>query len=807
MPRRKSFAEFLANDARVPCSGGRHDGYSFKGREALKAVVEVIDGILGNGVEQRRNEETKNSQSAIANSRIEDRTDGETFNHRGSGTGIHLPTSNIEEKAESRKQKTALPDAQLSLAGGAQFGKTILELNLAAYCTSQLFRNFGLYLPDDDLVEGIVDSKFRPDVVDQIGWFAEMAQVGKALNKSGKAVNRKGAFLVTDGARKAVGMIRGLGKVPTTFSMDIAMMDEVDDIEPKMMKFVRGRLTASDLRFIMKIGTQRVHGRGMNKAWKDGSRGVFVFKCAKCGRRHCAEGEFPQIIRLKAEATFNIQHSTSNIEGSHGSAVNCKSGSATVPVAVFGVSPKTSRSDSDNPQLSWSGEFEARNKEINQCSTEVSATLANRPTVQKWEHHPSNEYYLGCVACGAELDRTKPIEEHRQPERIQQRHWSFRISQLSIAAIDLQQIVGRFQLAVADPEEMTVFRCDVLGLPHSTSQSLTPSILERARAVETFDMTSKVREGCVGVGGLDMGDRCWMFAREIVGGTSYASPHITDKIISGTRVTRPSECRRLLHAEKISAGDVVGRTIQLFHQMGLSALLVDERPLVNEARTIALALNGLQDLAQWPRVPDARDAYVTLPGGLTWDGRNSRWLNLKCAVVRFTKTKLGAGIQQSIVFFEEGGQTKFVPCIECNRFETIDRVVREFLTPEEGVIDVLSEGRAPRDPNQGVAELRPPKIMQEPRPTIRQMPMMLLPRMDSGHAPILDTVEAHLITGSEREKLPDGSLGDYVDGCENHFLLADGYSKLAEIICATNNRREKFAYEKVEIKGRQKGLI
>jgi len=37
-----------------------------------------------------------------------------------------------------------------------------------------------------------VDAKFRPDVVDQIGWFAEMVQVGKALNKSGRAVNRKG---------------------------------------------------------------------------------------------------------------------------------------------------------------------------------------------------------------------------------------------------------------------------------------------------------------------------------------------------------------------------------------------------------------------------------------------------------------------------------------------------------------------------------------------------------------------------------------------------------------------------------------
>ncbi|HEV2696086.1 MAG TPA: hypothetical protein VG347_24570, partial [Verrucomicrobiae bacterium] len=202
-PRHKSFEEFLLNDAHVPTGQGLYRPYSFEGREALLEVVRVIDSIF-------------------------------------------------------RDKQT---DAEVSLAGGAQFGKTILELNLAAYVTGQQFRNFGLYLPDDDLVEGIVDAKFRPEVVDQIGWFAEMVQVGKALNKSGRAVNRKGAFLVTDGVRKAVGMIRGLGKVPTTFSMDVAAMDELDDIEPRMMKFVRGRLAAGELRFVFKTGTQRVHGR------------------------------------------------------------------------------------------------------------------------------------------------------------------------------------------------------------------------------------------------------------------------------------------------------------------------------------------------------------------------------------------------------------------------------------------------------------------------------------------------------------------------------------------------------------------
>jgi hypothetical protein len=643
VPRRGSFKEFLLNDARVPVGGGQHGSYSFEGREALEIIVDIVDKILA------------------------------------------------EE----------LADSEVSLAGGAQFGKTILELNLGAYATSQPFLNFGLYLPDDDLVEGIVDSKFRPDVVDQIGWFADMVQVGKALNKSGRAVNRKGAFLVTDGERKAVGMIRGLGKVPTTFSMDMASMDEVDDIDPKMAKFVRGRLTASKLRFIFKIGTQRVHGRGMNKAWKDGSQGVFNLQCPCCSKVQNPEECFPQIIRVKSG----------------------QSGNSALPNKF--------------PQLQWAGDFKIAGHD------EVAAT-----------HDPLNDYFLGCVDCGAELDRRKPIVEHRQPSKIKQRKWSFRISQLGIGAIDLSQIVGRYQLAVADPEEMIVFRCDVLGLPQSTSQAITPSVLDRARAIETFDLAPRVASGTSAFGGLDMGDRCWLYARQV----------------------EPNGRRKLLAAEKMTAGDVVGRSIVLFGRLGLSGLFIDERPLVNEARTIALALNGLQELSSWPTIPDEKEAYVSLPGGLTWDGENARWLNLKCAVVRFTKTKLGAGIQQSIVFFEEGGKKKFVPCIECNRFESIDRVVREFLTPAEGVIDVVN-GK------------------------VREEPMMLLPRKAPGCSPILETVDDHIVTGSEREKEDDGTLGDYVDACENHFLLSDCYSKLAEVICF-GNRPAKFAYQKVEIPGR-----
>ena len=153
--------------------------------------------------------------------------------------------------------------------------------------------------------------------------------------------------------------------------------------------------------------------------------------------------------------------------------------------------------------------------------------------------------------------------------------------------------------------------------------------------------------------------------------------------------------------------------------------------------------------------------WLQFPSGLTWDGSAKRWRNLRAAVVRFDKKKLGAGIEHGFDIFEEDGQTKFVPLINCNRYETIDRAVREFLTPAESVVQII-DGK------------------------IRETPAMLLPRKSG--ASIIGKLEEHLVLGSEREKAKDGSLGEYVDGCENHLLLADGYSAIAELECAGNRK-------------------
>lgn len=662
-PRVGSFIEFLEQHARVPTSdirrAGEFDAFTFKGREALREVCRTLDTILG------------------------------------SETG------------------TPLKDSTLVLAGGAQFGKTILELMLASYITSQRFLNVGVYLPDDGLADAIVDAKFRPVVLDNIPWFAEMTQIGKAVNKSGRSVNTKGAFLVTDGERKAIGMFRGLKKVPTSFSMDVVIRDEEDDIPRDKAKFLSGRMTASQLRLQMIFGTQRVAGAGQNKQWEQSSQGVMLIgiRGATTGANVILDGDTVTVVPLWWLTPEDHWPQICRMQ--------------------LGAQPSAT-----DPQLSWEGDFRRHGEAVA-------------------EYAPDGIYYLAHPDTGEVLDRSRVLWHHRRPERLKLRRFGYRISQIGCAAIDLAQIVAHWTRAVADAEEMTSFCCDRLARPKSASQSLTPQILQRSRDVQPFDFGASAGSGGSRYAGLDTGDRCWFFLRE----------------------TESAGVKRCVRVDQVALGDVVNRVRHLCAAHGVGCLFIDERPAVAEARTLALALNGLDALDRWPRVDWLnRETHISLPNGLAWDGRNRRWLGLKCAVVRFSKKSIGDGIEQTGADFDEGGQKRFVPLIECNRFETIDRAVREFLTPAENVMEVVDVAG---------------------KKQVRQEPSMRLPRRVPGSPGALETLDVHLLTGSQRAKEEKtGELGDYVDKCDNHFLLADAYSALAEVV-GGGGKAAKFAYQSV----------
>jgi hypothetical protein len=327
VPAVNSFREFLETHARVKTPDGNYAPYTFAGREALEFVVGIIDRVLGNDCSR------------------------ETLSRHPS-----------DRECDSRLQM--ISDARLTATGSAQWGKTILELNLLAYLTGLQFRSVGLFLPDEDLVQGVVDSKFRPDVLDQLPWLNSLITLGKAENASGKTVNRKGLFTCTDGHRKSHGMIHGMQKIPTTFSFDVVIEDEKDDIPPRMSRYLTARMTASDLRFRLSIGTQRYAGAGQNKEFEAGTMHVGWFTCPRCGHKQNPEENWPGVCRL----------------------------------AIDGEVKAT------DPQLQMEGNFRRKKSEIRIPKCETAEEI--------YDFSPDSHFYLACVRCGRTRKTASLVRPH-----------------------------------------------------------------------------------------------------------------------------------------------------------------------------------------------------------------------------------------------------------------------------------------------------------------------------------------------------------------------------------------------------------
>ena len=709
-PRLHSFAEFLERYARVK-DGSGYVPYHFVGREALRPILDRLDQLIASG---------------------------ET-------------------------------DASLAICGGAQFGKTVLMLNLLAYLVAVRFRNVGYYLPDDDLVSGLVDGKLRPDVLDQIPWLARMIAVGKTLNASGRAVNRKGAFLCTDGSRTALAFIRGLGKIPTSFSMDVVVQDEKDDLPEEHARFLAGRMTASNLRLTLLIGTQRYHGAGQNLAFTEGSQHIGLLTCPGCGERVNPETAWPGVCRLVVE----------------------------------------NKRSSEWPRLRPEGHFLTGKHEKNELHEEGKDGLipSNSSSSSASCFHvenlipfsPGQSYALCCPGCGAVLDREHPEWHALAPERIAQRKWSYRISQLLIPAIDLGQIVAAWQLAIRDPEHMTVFCTDRLALPKSTTQTLTPAVLESARGDYVMELRTKnvelgtaeserskfyalsssfsahsssfsvLSSAFSRYGGLDMGDQCWFVARVV----DVKAPHLV----------------RLLWAEPIAAERVRTRVPELFRELRLNALCVDAGPLRDLSRDLVFQLNkdsfggpdnllsgcakrtgGQQELA-YPSATSCSRGMIPHESGqqvvrttmcATWHAASEKWRNARCAAVEFTQRE-GHGLRHKLAKTQEG---RIYPLLAANRDETIERVVQELLPPDVG----------------------DPRLLERPDGTAEQIPTQRfwLPAKTDETRATLDLYERHLLAGARQERSNDGRSLRYLDKCENHFLLATAYAALAELLSPIN---------------------
>ncbi len=398
-PRCATFKEFLRDHARVLQRDGAGGPFSLKGRGPLAVVVDWLDKILRNTIGPE-------GQAA------------ETVEINGA---VFLPGQ--------------LKGATLAVAGGAQFGKTVLELNLMAYATAIRFLSVGNYLPDRPKVEEIVGQKFRPNVLDLYPWMAEMIQLGKVQNASGKTIDRKESYTVTDGERKSFGNFCGMHRPPTSITMDLALLDEVDDIPDRNIGYVDARMTNSPVHLTCFIGTQRVAGAGQNARLRASSFHVKMVPCPNCGREWCLEEEFPRCVRVARGGFPNP-----------------------APNPAPNLPP---------PRLGLGAG--------GQADPIISAEIG---------HDRLATYYVACPECGTELDRDSGRYVAKHPERMSQARLGVRVSQLNISAISMQEIIGAWYAAFEDPSgnALTAFCCDRLAIPNAgAAQPITQAVLEECR--------------------------------------------------------------------------------------------------------------------------------------------------------------------------------------------------------------------------------------------------------------------------------------------------------------------------------------
>jgi predicted RNA-binding Zn-ribbon protein involved in translation (DUF1610 family) len=601
-----------------------------------------------------------------------------------------------------------LKGASLAVGGGAQFGKTILELNLMAYATAIRFVSVGNYLPDRPKVEEIVGQKFRPNVLDVYPWMAAMIQLGKVENASGKTIDRKESFTVTDGRHKAFGNFCGMHKPPTSITIDIALLDEVDDIPDRNIGYVDGRMTNSPIHLTCFIGTQRVAGAGQNARLAASSYHVKLYTCPACGKEWNLEENFPRIIRVSRD------HRTTGpltMEPEPGPLSRC--------LVVRGPDP--------------------------QLTAEMG-------------HDRDAEYYCACPECGEELHRDDGRFVAKHPERIKEAKFGLRVSQFTISAISLQEIVGAWFAAMADPsgEATQAFYCDRVGIPNAgAAQPITQRVLndcralgaaEKLEAAQPYAMT--LAGGSGRFAGLDTGPRCWFWCDEVRG----------DLV---------SAC---VWAELISSGNTTARIPLLMETLGISCLFIDAGGEPDLTKRLCLSLNGLENFTP-PAIPrtEILTTRFSNPGvGVSWDGERGRWSGLRAAAVLFVAGE-AKGIEQTIGFTQEG---RMYPLIKCNRAESIQTAVNDFLTPAAGVLEMTGP---------------------EGRKVVRRLPRARLPRTYIGAGVSQAVLDGHLLN-LRKERDPKTGRENWIDGVENHLGLAKTYARLAVI--AGSRQAVKVAFSK-----------
>lgn len=158
-----------------------------------------------------------------------------------------------------------------------------------------------LYLfPTRDDVKDFSKARFDP-LIESNPCIGNYVQSTDAQNI--KQIGR--GFLYLRGARvtKNVGGAKKSSSQLKSIPVDRVVFDERDEMDDDMVELARERVSHSNVKEIVTLGTPTIPDYGIDKQYQKSDQRVWMIRCPKCNKHTCLELEFPNCIIRKPDGS------------------------------------------------------------------------------------------------------------------------------------------------------------------------------------------------------------------------------------------------------------------------------------------------------------------------------------------------------------------------------------------------------------------------------------------------------------------------------------------------------------------------
>jgi hypothetical protein len=185
---------------------------------------------------------------------------------------------------------------------GAQIGATeVLVLRTLHGMVHGHYPQGSLYLfPTRDDVKDFSQARFDP-LIQNNPFIGAYVQNTDRVNV--KQIGR--GFLYLRGARstKTIGGTKKSSSQLKSIAVDRVVFDELDEMEESMITLAKERISHSNVKQLMYLGTPTIPDYGMDKFYQTSTQNVWMVQCKHCGKEASLDLEFPNSIRRKLDGT------------------------------------------------------------------------------------------------------------------------------------------------------------------------------------------------------------------------------------------------------------------------------------------------------------------------------------------------------------------------------------------------------------------------------------------------------------------------------------------------------------------------